>query len=105
MREKKQANLIIFSIVAIIALVCSSLVFSITAEFVPSLTTENTQKLIPVENDGFTPVQINSVEEEKNIIEEIFNFTSEENNTTEAETITTENYTDDNTDSIWEQWT
>ncbi|MCC7552878.1 MAG: hypothetical protein KO202_00065 [Methanobacteriaceae archaeon] len=79
MSPKKQATIFVFFIIAIIAIISSSFVYSLTVELIPDLQKEE-DKLIPVEDDNFIPEQVNMIQEKKK--ETKINSTNDTINTT-----------------------
>lgn len=68
MNPKNKANIVVFLIISILALSSSTLVFSIYGDIIPTLQSEDSQKLIPITDNSFVPEIISMVQEKPVIV-------------------------------------
>lgn len=86
MKVDKKAKFIIFFTIAILALGLSNIASALTGDLVStSLPVANeTDKLMALDNDNFSPASLNALYEEKPVVEEV-NETADTNDTDSAE--------------------
>jgi hypothetical protein len=84
MKDSIKANLIVFSLIAIVSFAASSAIANLT---IPQ--TNDSYKLVPLEDDSFTPAFI---EEVPTIIPEVKNTTNSTNSTNKTLTTTIEEW-------------
>ena len=96
MKVDKKANFLIFLIIAILALGLSNFAAAFTGDFVsgsfPGI--NDTDKLIALDDDNFSPLSLNAVYEPKQVVEEV----NETDNETDTNS-TIENETSDDSDN------
>ena len=63
MNPKKKANIFVFLIIAVIAVFSGSFVYSITADFIPTMNSESSEKLIAITDNNFLPETIKILSE------------------------------------------
>ena len=96
MKVDKKAKLCIFLVIAIVALGLSNFAAAFTGDFVnasfPGI--NETDKMIALDDDNFTPASLNAVYEPKKVVEEV----NETDNSTDTNS-TIEEKTEDNSDN------
>ena len=96
MKVDKRANFCIFLVIALIALGLSNFAAAFTGDFVsgsfPGI--NDTDKLIALDDDNFSPLSLNAVYEPKQVVEEV----NETDNETDTNS-TIENETSDDSDN------
>ena len=96
MKVDKRANFFIFLVIAILALGLSNFAAAFTGDFVsgsfPGI--NDTDKLIALDDDNFSPLSLNAVYEPKQVVEEV----NETDNETDTNS-TIENETSDDSDN------
>ena len=96
MKVDKRANFFIFLVIAILALGLSNFAAAFTGDFVsgsfPGI--NDTDKLIALDDDNFSPLSLNAVYEPKQVVEEV----NETDNETDTNS-TIENGTSDDSDN------
>ena len=102
MKVDKKANFCIFFLIALIALGLSNFAAAYTGDLVSSAfpSINDTEKMIALDNDNFSPASLNAVYEQKKVVEEVNETDNEtENSTIEESTITEKvNNTNNNQD-------
>ena len=97
LKVDKRANFCIFFVIAILALGLSNFAAVFTGDFVsasfPGI--NDTDKMIALDNDNFTPMSVNAVYEPKKIVEEV----NETDNETDTNSTIEEDTSDDSDNS------
>ena len=91
MKVDKKANFCIFFLIALLALGLSNFAAAYTGDLVSSAfpSINDTEKMIALDNDNFSPASLNVVYEQKKIVEEVNETDNEtENYTIEESTVT-----------------
>ena len=100
MKVDKKANFCIFFLIALLALGLSNFAAAYTGDLVSSAfpSINDTEKMIALDNDNFSPASLNAVYEQKKIVEEVNETDNETENSTIEESTITEKVNNTNND-------
>ncbi len=100
MKVDKRANFLIFLIIAILALGLSNFAAAFTGDLVmgsfPGI--NETDKMIALDDDNFSPTSVNTVYEPKKVVEEVNETDNSTDNSTDQIDDNTDNKPNDNSD-------